>query len=191
MRRWLAIFALLVVGAVLGAGAIVASTVVNQLTSTEAFCTSCHSMANVAADPHYLQSAHRNNAAGVLANCADCHVRSDNWFVETYSHVVDGIRDGIAEYTSNFDDPAAWAARLPALAQQRARRNAARRQRDLPQVPRPGADSSGEPRRSVRTCNAGAGQRHLHHLPRQYRSRAASGRASLNRSALRVRRAAR
>ena len=118
MRRWLAIFAFLVVGAVLGAGAIIASTVVNQLTSTEAFCTSCHSMTNVAADPHYLQSAHRNNATGVLASCADCHVRSDNWFVETYSHVVDGIRDEIAEHTGNFNDPAAWAARLPALSQQ-------------------------------------------------------------------------
>lgn len=118
MRRWLAIFALLVVGAVLGAGAIIASTLINQLTSTETFCTSCHSMANVAADPHYLQSAHRNNATGVLASCADCHVRSDNWFVETYSHVVDGIRDEIAEHTSKFDDPAVWAARLPALSQQ-------------------------------------------------------------------------
>lgn len=117
MRRWLSILALLVLGAVIGAGAIIASTVVNRVTSTEAFCTSCHSMANVAADPHYRQSAHRSNAAGVLANCADCHVPSNNWFVETYSHVVDGIRDGIAEYTTNASDPAAWTARLPALAQ--------------------------------------------------------------------------
>jgi nitrate/TMAO reductase-like tetraheme cytochrome c subunit len=118
MRRWLAICSLLIIGAVIGAGGIIASTFVNQITSTEAFCTSCHSMANVAADPHYLQSAHRNNAAGVLASCADCHVPSNNWFVETYSHVVDGIRDEIAEHTSNFNDPAVWAARLPALAQQ-------------------------------------------------------------------------
>jgi len=117
MRRWLALFALLVIGAVIGAIGIIASTFVNRYTSTEAFCTSCHSMANVAADPHYQQSAHRNNAAGVLANCADCHVPSGNWFVETYSHVVDGIRDGIAEYTTNAGDPAAWVARLPALAQ--------------------------------------------------------------------------
>lgn len=117
MRRRLAIFAFIVIGALLGAGAIIASTVANQFTSTEAFCTTCHSMANVAADPHYQQSAHRSNAAGVLANCADCHVPSDNWFVETYSHVVDGIRDGIVEYTTNASDPAAWAARLPVLAQ--------------------------------------------------------------------------
>ena len=117
MRRWLTILAALVVGGVLGAGGIVASTFVNRYTSTETFCTSCHSMATVAADPHYVQSAHRSNATGVQASCADCHVPSSNWFVETYSHVTDGIRDGIAEYTGNFNDPAVWAARLPALAQ--------------------------------------------------------------------------
>jgi nitrate/TMAO reductase-like tetraheme cytochrome c subunit len=117
MRRWLTIFVLLAVGAAIGAGAIIASTVVNRLTSTEAFCTSCHSMANVAADPHYLQSAHRNNATGVLANCADCHVPSNNWFVETYSHAVDGVRDVIAEYTTDVSAPAVWAVQLPILAQ--------------------------------------------------------------------------
>ena len=117
MRRWPAIVALLLGGAAVGAVVIVASTFVNRATSTEAFCASCHSMANVAADPHYLQSAHRTNAAGVLASCADCHVPANNWFVETYSHVVDGIRDGFAEYTNHFDDPAVWTARLPVLAQ--------------------------------------------------------------------------
>ena len=116
MRRWLAILALLAVGGVLGAAAIVASTSFNRYTSTESFCTSCHSMVGIGAEPHYEQSAHRANAAGVLANCADCHVPATNWFVETYSHAVDGIRDGLAEYTSNVSDPAAWAARLPVLA---------------------------------------------------------------------------
>jgi len=74
-------------------------------------------MGNVAANPHYQQSAHRMNVVGVMASCADCHVPANNWFVETYSHVVDGIRDGFAEYTSHFDDPAVWKARLPVLAQ--------------------------------------------------------------------------
>jgi nitrate/TMAO reductase-like tetraheme cytochrome c subunit len=117
MRRWLAILGLVIVGGVIGAGIIVASTLVNRYTSTEAFCTSCHSMASIAADPHYRQSAHRTNAAGVLANCADCHVPADNWFVETYSHAVGGIHDGIAELTTNTSDPAVLSARLPVLAE--------------------------------------------------------------------------
>jgi nitrate/TMAO reductase-like tetraheme cytochrome c subunit len=117
MKRWWAAIALIVVGGALGATAIIASTFVNRSTSTEAFCTSCHSMATLAADQHYQQSAHRSNAAGVLVSCADCHVPSGNWFAETYSHVVDGIRDGIAEYTGNVGDPAVWSARLPVLAE--------------------------------------------------------------------------
>src|SRR5208282_3323566 len=116
MRRWLAILALIVVGGALGAGAIVASTFVDSATSTEAFCTSCHSMAGIGADPHYRQSAHRANAAGVMAGCANCHVPSGNWFVETYAHAADGIKDGIAELTGGARDPTAWAARLPVLA---------------------------------------------------------------------------
>ena len=115
--RWGLAIILLLIGAAIGGGGILASTFVNRYTSTEAFCTSCHSMAAVAADPHYQQSAHRTNAVGVLANCADCHVPSDNWFVETYSHVIDGIRDGVAEYTTNVSDPTVWAARLPELAE--------------------------------------------------------------------------
>lgn len=114
MRWWLAIVFLLI-GGLIGAGGIIATTFANRITSTEAFCTSCHSMATMAADPHYQQSAHRMNASGVLANCSDCHVPANNWFVETYSRVVGGIRDGIAEYTGNFRDPAVWAARLPEL----------------------------------------------------------------------------
>jgi len=117
MKRWLAIFFLLAAAAVAGAGVIIASTFVNRSTSTEAFCTSCHSMAGIGADPHYRQSAHRSNAVGVRASCGDCHVPAGNWFVETYAHVVDGVRDGIAEYSGSVSDPAAWAARLPVLAE--------------------------------------------------------------------------
>lgn len=118
MRRWLPILGLIVIGGVLGATAIVASTFVNRMTATEAFCTSCHSMTGIGDDPHYRQSAHRSNAAGVQAGCADCHVASGNWFVETYAHAASGIKDGFAELSGAARDPAAWAARLPVLAGQ-------------------------------------------------------------------------
>jgi len=44
-----------------------------EATSTLQFCTSCHEMdANVGEE--YRQSVHYQNAAGVRAVCADCHV---------------------------------------------------------------------------------------------------------------------
>lgn len=115
-RRWIAIFALVAVGALIGAAAIIASTEINRFTSTDAFCTSCHTMAAVAEDPQYKKSAHRTNAAGALAGCSDCHIPTNNWFVETYAHAVHGIADMFAEMTHNFSDPAVWNGRRIELA---------------------------------------------------------------------------
>ncbi len=115
-NRWLLLLALLAAGALVGAGGIIVSLQVNQFTSTEAFCTSCHSMTSVATDPHFLQSAHRTNTKGVRPNCGDCHIPKTNWFVETYTHVTSGVRDVVAEYTHNFSDPNIWGARRIELA---------------------------------------------------------------------------
>ena len=68
-RRWVSIVGVLVLGGILGAGALIASLEVNRATSTDAFCTSCHSMAALAADPHFLNSAHRSNSESVLPSC--------------------------------------------------------------------------------------------------------------------------
>ena len=114
--RWLLVLIILVIGAVLGAGGILVSLEVNRATSTDAFCTSCHSMAFVANDPHFTASAHRNNSEGVRASCGDCHLPHGNWFVETYAHASSGIRDVFAETTHNFSDPKIWEARRVELA---------------------------------------------------------------------------
>jgi len=114
--KWLTIFALLVAGALAGAAAIIASTEINRLTATEAFCTSCHSMTFVAADPHFKQSAHEGNIIGIRVGCSDCHIPPGNWFSETYTHASMGIKDVIAEYTHRFDDPAVWEKRRTELA---------------------------------------------------------------------------
>src|SRR5260370_27009756 len=100
----LRVLALLVAGILVGAGAIVVGVEVTRHTSTDAFCTSCHSMAGLATDPHYLGSTHRSNAEGVRPSCGDCHIPKTNWFVETYTHIASGTRDVIAEFTNNFDD---------------------------------------------------------------------------------------
>jgi len=115
-NRWLILLALLAGGAVLGAGGMLVSLEVNRYTSSEAFCTSCHSMTSVATDPHYLQSAHRANSEGVRPNCGDCHIPKTNWFIETYTHVTSGVRDVVAEVTHNYSDPNIWGARRIELA---------------------------------------------------------------------------
>jgi nitrate/TMAO reductase-like tetraheme cytochrome c subunit len=116
VKGWLAICAFIAVGGVAGAAAIIASTEFNRRTSPDAVCTSCHSMATLTADPHFQQSAHEVNAAGILVGCSDCHIESGSWFIETYVHVTSAVKDVIAEYTHNFDDPALWQKRRIELA---------------------------------------------------------------------------
>jgi nitrate/TMAO reductase-like tetraheme cytochrome c subunit len=116
VSRWFAIGALVVAGGIVGASAIIASTEINRITSTDALCTSCHSMATLAADPHFQQSAHMSNAAGLRVSCSDCHIPPGNWFIETYAHVSSGLRDVVAEYTHNFNDPVVWQKRRIELA---------------------------------------------------------------------------
>jgi nitrate/TMAO reductase-like tetraheme cytochrome c subunit len=114
--RWLLLIALLVAGGVLGAGAMLVSLEVNKATSTDEFCTSCHSMKFVGNDAHFIASAHRGNSEGVIATCADCHIPKTNWFVETYTHVTSGVRDVVAETTHIYSDPSVWETRRVALA---------------------------------------------------------------------------
>jgi nitrate/TMAO reductase-like tetraheme cytochrome c subunit len=115
-KRWLVLLSVLVIGGLLGAGGILVSLEVNRTTSTDAFCTSCHSMKFVAADPYFQRSAHQTTRTGVRPSCGDCHIPKTNWFVETYAHVTSGIRDSYAEYTHDFRDPKAWQAHRVALA---------------------------------------------------------------------------
>ena len=115
INRW-QLVALLIVAAVVGAGGVIASVAVNKYTSTEAFCTSCHSMALQADDPYYQHSAHRSNKEGVQPNCGDCHIPRTNWFIETYTHVTSGAKDAYFELTTNVSDPKVWAARRIELA---------------------------------------------------------------------------
>ena len=73
-------------------------------------------MTPITGDSHYQQSAHISNSSGVSPSCGGCHVPTTNFFVETYVHIKSGIRDVIAEMTTNFDDKPAWEARRIELA---------------------------------------------------------------------------
>jgi len=70
--RW-SVLALLAVGVVVGAVAIIGTQVMVAATGTNEFCGgACHSMQWVATE--YKQSGHYANRTGVQAGCHDCHI---------------------------------------------------------------------------------------------------------------------
>ncbi len=74
----------------------------DHFTSTQEFCTTCHSM-TFAADA-YEKSAHFNSPSGVRASCGDCHV-SEGVFAATWDHFL-GTGDLIKQiFGPDYDDP--------------------------------------------------------------------------------------
>jgi len=117
INRWL-LAALLLVAAAIGAGGMLVSVAINHYTSTDSFCTSCHTMTLQASDPYFLKSVHRSNPEGVRPSCGECHIPTSNWFLETYVHASSGLRDVFVTMTHDFSDPKAWEARRVGLEQE-------------------------------------------------------------------------
>jgi len=89
----------------------------DHYSSSEEFCTSCHSM-EIAAVP-YRQSVHYNSASGVRASCGDCHV-SEGVFAATWDHFIGG-KDLVKQIKGaiigpDYDDPVINALHLPEAA---------------------------------------------------------------------------
>jgi nitrate/TMAO reductase-like tetraheme cytochrome c subunit len=100
----------LVLGGIAGIGFMIFLIEFDHLTSTEAFCTNCHSM-ELAAES-YRQSSHYNPISGVRASCGDCHV-SEGVFAATWDHIV-GSQDLYAQlFGPDYDDPVVNALHLP------------------------------------------------------------------------------
>jgi nitrate/TMAO reductase-like tetraheme cytochrome c subunit len=71
--RW-SVFALLLVGLVVGAGAVIGTQVAVAVSGTDEFCgTTCHSHEKFVYPEHKL-SFHYTNRTGVRPTCVDCHV---------------------------------------------------------------------------------------------------------------------
>ncbi|KHF25792.1 cytochrome c3 family protein [Solemya velum gill symbiont] len=82
----------------------------DHLTSTEEFCTTCHSM-ELAAVP-YRESSHYNPASGVRASCGDCHV-SEGVLTATFDHVM-GTKDLLRQiFGPKYDNPVVNLLHLP------------------------------------------------------------------------------
>ncbi|MBF0220266.1 MAG: NapC/NirT family cytochrome c [Gammaproteobacteria bacterium] len=101
------------VGGLFGSLFILFLQVFDHYTSTESFCTTCHSMELVAVP--YRESSHYRPASGVRAECGDCHV-SQGLFAATWDHFV-GSRDLYKQlFGANYDDPVINALHLPEAA---------------------------------------------------------------------------
>lgn len=71
--RW-SVFALVVVGLVVGVVGVIGTQVAVAMTGTDEFCgNACHSHAKFVY-PEHKQSVHFNNRTGVRAMCVDCHL---------------------------------------------------------------------------------------------------------------------
>jgi len=103
----------LMIGGLAGIGFIVFLIEFDHFTSTEEFCTTCHSM-EIVAEP-YRKSAHYQPESGVRASCGDCHV-SEGVFAATWDHFIGG-KDVINQiFGPNYDDPVINALHLPEAA---------------------------------------------------------------------------
>lgn len=92
--RW-SVLALLVVGGLGGATAVVGTQVMVHATGTTEFCGgACHSMQWVA--KAHKAGSHGANKIGVGASCSDCHIPHDYPGVLFYKAQA-GIKDAIAE----------------------------------------------------------------------------------------------
>ncbi len=92
--RW-SVLALVALGFVIGAIAIIGTQVMVHVTGTDEFCGgACHSMQWVAAE--HRQSIHGTNRTGVGATCHDCHIPREYPELLWYKAVA-GTKDVIGE----------------------------------------------------------------------------------------------
>ena len=105
-----------IVGGIAGIVAALAAEEVDRLTTTDAFCTSCHAMqAYIAEAEAYKTSTHQTTASGVRPRCADCHIPK-GLVIAAYTHVVNGISDLWGQTRYVFEDPEVWLAERERLA---------------------------------------------------------------------------
>lgn len=103
----------LVLGGVAGVGFMVFLIEFDHYTSSEEFCTSCHSM-ELVAEP-YRASTHYLPVSGVRASCGDCHV-SPGVFAATWDHILGGKDLFLQIFGADYDDPVVNALHVPEAA---------------------------------------------------------------------------
>ncbi len=114
LRR--AAFLAFIIGVGGGVGVALLAEQMDHFTSTDEFCTSCHSMGEYIANSKvYRSSLHQTTTSGVRPGCADCHIPK-GLVAGTYTHIVNGASDLLGEMLHDYDDPKVWQVRRAKLA---------------------------------------------------------------------------
>ncbi|OED50997.1 hypothetical protein ACH42_00315 [Endozoicomonas sp. (ex Bugula neritina AB1)] len=123
-RRWLVFLTkpstslsagLLILGGILLGGVLKTSFDLSlELTSSNAFCTSCHAMESHAL-AEMQDSIHVSNRTGIVAECADCHVPQDS--LGKIVRKIEGLRELYATATGKIDTPEKYEAHRQAMAE--------------------------------------------------------------------------
>lgn len=88
----------------------------DRATSTDEFCTSCHTTQTyIAQSEAYLTSTHQTTTSGVRPGCADCHIPK-GLIPATYTHIVNGVSDLWGQATHDYTDVRVWNAQKARLA---------------------------------------------------------------------------
>jgi nitrate/TMAO reductase-like tetraheme cytochrome c subunit len=85
-----------------------------KFAETDAFCTSCHEMAQVTQE--FMHSEHYSNVVGIRASCANCHV-PPTFFAGLARHIA-AWREVYGHLTGEIDTPAKFESHRLELAQQ-------------------------------------------------------------------------
>ncbi|MEK7349640.1 MAG: NapC/NirT family cytochrome c [Nitrospirota bacterium] len=91
----------LLIGAVLGVVMVAVVFGGEAAVSTDAFCTSCHSMTYPAEE---LKKSSHYGALGANPGCKDCHIPQGfkNFHLALYTHAVDGARELYLEFAEDY-----------------------------------------------------------------------------------------
>ncbi|NOQ13874.1 MAG: hypothetical protein GQ583_05240 [Methyloprofundus sp.] len=97
------------IGVVIGFAIALSLEKVDQLTSTDAFCSnSCHMMTDyIAYEPVYVNSLHRTTYTGIQAGCADCHI-PEGLLAATWTHAISGMKDSWSLLVNDFSTREKW-----------------------------------------------------------------------------------
>ncbi|MCQ7060916.1 NapC/NirT family cytochrome c [Escherichia coli] len=97
-----------------GGGLFAAFNTVIHITSTDAFCLSCHEMKGNILTDNYNNSIHKTNRTGIKVACADCHIPEE--FFPRMLRKADALKEVWGHVSGVIDTPEKFAAHRDEMA---------------------------------------------------------------------------